>query len=232
MEDREHPFFALPPRAQLSVQLRVGAAVVAAIGALVATALGLEHYWMLSLGLVPLQIAAPFIDGPSGKRSGSLVYYAPLFLVEPRSDGSAALHGGTLFDYWFVFDRSMDATARKRRVLYDYVRGLIALAEQQQQTGGPSFELYATTYFIGPAMAKRAGFVPTAAHAGVALLWLNIIQLTLAYSLVSRRVRIPPVHRSRSYEASIETVVSRLPQLRALEARLRRLALAPRRPRR
>jgi len=223
-----HPFYDRSPAQQRAYRVRVIATLVGVLLGLAGVVFLLHAYWVgfltlaVLLAALLLQLFAPFLDTPAGRAKGSLVYYAPLFIVEPRRDGDKVLHGGTLFDYWFVLRGPLSAEQRKRRVLLDYVRGLIALAREHERSGGPSFDLWATSYVLGPVTARRAGFEVMPLRAGALLVWFNALQLTAAYSLVHRRVRLPPLHRTRSYRATIESLVEHVPHLQALEARLTR----------
>ncbi len=227
----DHPFYARSPSEQRAFRIRFIAGCVGLAVVIVGAALLLPAPWGLLLAplllALLLQVAAPFLDTPSGRARGSLVYYAPLFLVEPLREGVMVLHGGTLFDYWFVLRGPMSAHERRQRVVRDFLRGLIAVAEEHVREGGPSFRLRATTYILHPATARRAGFERAPTSAGAVLVWLNALLLTVAYSLVQRRLRLPPLHRTRTYEASIESLVHRLPRLRALETRLARRSTKP-----
>jgi hypothetical protein len=34
-----------------------------------------------------------------------MIYYSPLFITEKPKDGLIKIHGGTLFDYYFVIEK-------------------------------------------------------------------------------------------------------------------------------
>ena len=52
-------------------------------------------------------IIAPFFDVPSLIENGQLKYYSLFLLAEQEKDGIITIHGGTLFDYYFVFQKEM-----------------------------------------------------------------------------------------------------------------------------
>lgn len=218
----EHPFYALPIRQRRIFTIKVVAILLCSVSALVTVGVLTEAYWLCVLLPVPiLQIAAPFLDTPSAKASGRLVYYSPLFIAEPTRGGAVILHGGTLFDYWFVFGEGQSAQERRRLVLLDYVRGLRRLAHAHLDDGAATFEIRATTYFLSPRTARKIGFSEARTDWGhAAMLWANAIPVMLAYSLVQRRLRVPPLHRVHTFVTPVEGLVENLPYLERLETRL------------
>lgn len=124
-----HPFYAMPPVRQRRLQWIVVIILLITLLLFVSLAYLLMAYWVLIFLFLPIQLAAPFLDMPAGKKSGKLVYYAPLFVVEPRRKALVVLHGGTLFDYVFVLRGISSSRRRRQRIWHDYVRGLRLLAE-------------------------------------------------------------------------------------------------------
>jgi hypothetical protein len=76
---------------------------------------------------IGLSIIAPFFDMPSLKKSGKIIYYSPLFIAEKPKNDTLKVHGGTLFDYYFVIDKERNAKERTNFILQQYVEGLLRL---------------------------------------------------------------------------------------------------------
>jgi len=217
----DHPFYAMPPLRQRRLQWIVVLLLLAILLLLVSLAYLFTAYWVLLFLFLPLQVAAPFLDMPAGKKSGKLVYYAPLFVVEPRRRGPVILHGGTLLDYVFVLRKLPSSHQRRQRVWHDYVRGLRLLAEACMEEDKGAKVLRGTTYFVKPRTARRFGFHQKPIQTIQQLLiWFNAAQLTLAYSIVRRRPAFPPLAHIRTFETTAAELWEHRDALLALEERL------------
>ena len=218
----DHKFYRLPAGRRRAFQLRLGAA--AAFGLLAWGGLlyliwpGLLFLLFLTFGII-LTVLAPFFDVPSMVRRGKLRYYSSFLLAEPVRDGIVTLHGGTLFDYYFTLAREATGTRRKREVVQGYLRGLLAILEEQPDT----VVLRGTSYIMRPATAKRMGFrtVPADGLRGLTLV-LNYLPLAISLSFVRRRRTWPRIGRMRTYEASVGEIRKHRSYLEAILRRLDR----------
>ncbi|MDW5290343.1 hypothetical protein R6X41_16085 [Formosa sp. PL04] len=73
--------------------------------------------------VVTLSIIAPFFDIPTLKRKGKLIYYSSLFIAEKEKKGLIIIHGGSLFDYIFVLDKSFNGKQSTNFILQKYLEG-------------------------------------------------------------------------------------------------------------
>lgn len=69
-----------------------------------------------------------------------------MFIEEKAVDGSIKIHGGTLFDYYYVIDRKMTVKQRLNFIIRQYILGLLALIEQHKDD--KHLKVYATSYII------------------------------------------------------------------------------------
>lgn len=216
-----HPFFQLSKTRQQRWQWGILAAMLLLLIGIGLIGISTQQYWVGLLLPLPIQLAAPFLDMPSGKKSGRLIYYAPLFVVEPTRKKTILLHGGTLFDYFFVLPHVHAVPLRRRRVLHDYVRGLRLLAKACMERQEGDSRLRGTTYFLRPETVRTFGFEPVRTDAGQRLvLWLNAAQVTLAYSWLNQAFRWPPLTNIRTYEAKASAVWDQREKLEKLEKQL------------
>ena len=217
----DHPYFQQPRVWQSRREWQVIGLLVLAILVLAALAIGTGLYALGFLVFIPLQIAAPFLDTPAGIRKGTLRYAAPLCIIQPIKEKGYILHGGTLFDYWYVLRPYPSFRFRKKRLLYDMVSGLRQEAERAQSEGRLDQFVRGTSYFINPRTAQRFGLQPVSRDLGQTLiLWFNAFQITAAYSLIVGRLAWPPLHRVQTYEGSWRTIRENRKLLKALEDRL------------
>lgn len=217
----DHPFYAMPPLRQRRLQWVVVISLLITLLLFVSLAYLFTAYWILLFLFLPIQLAAPFLDMPAGKKLGKLVYYAPLFVVEPRRKELVVLHGGTLFDYVFVLRGISSSQRRRQRVWHDYVRGLLLLAEACMEEDKGARILRGTSYFLTPRTARRFGFHQKSTQTiQQFLIWVNAAQLTLAYSVMRRRLAFPPLRRIRTFETTAAELWEHRDVLLALEERL------------
>jgi len=199
----DHPYFQFSRQWQRRREWQVIGLLALAILLLAALAIGSGKYALGLLIFIPLQLAAPFLDTPTGIRKGTLRYAAPLCIIQPVKDKGMVLHGGTLFDYWYVLRSYPSFRLRKKRLLYDMVRGLRLEAERAQSEDRLDQFVRGTSYFINPRTARRFGLRPTSRDWGqVLILWFNAAQVAGAYSLMQGHVAWPPLHRVRTYEGT------------------------------
>ncbi|PRX40784.1 hypothetical protein [Salegentibacter salegens] len=119
----------------------------------------LEWYFLpLLLAPLILSVLAPFIDTPQGKKQGKLIYYSPLFITEKEKNGKIIIHGGTLFDYYYVIDKNWKAKQRIRYILRQYILGLIKLTESYNEKEAAEITLEGTSYILNDRTAEKLGF--------------------------------------------------------------------------
>ena len=174
-------------------------------------------YFLLLLFAGILMIFAPFIDTPSGKKQGKLIYYSPLFIVEKQKEDKLVLHGGTLFDYYFVIDRDQNSAERTKFILRNYLQGIVNMIHEYEQSGKPNPKIKATSYIINERTAKKAGFkvVKTDGLQSI-ILFLNYIPLTLSYSISKGKLSFPNISKVKSYKCEMKDLIARKDFLQSL----------------
>ena len=112
-----HAFYSLTPNQQRLFQLKL-AGLFIVFNLLVGFGLYWLGFWMLIPLVVgfSLSVFAPFVDVPGGVKAGSLIYYSPLLIGEKVKNQRLVLHGGSLFDYYFVLDRTANAQQRRKSI--------------------------------------------------------------------------------------------------------------------
>ncbi len=217
----DHPYFRFPRRRQRRREWQVIGLLALVILLLGALTIGSSMYALGLLIFVPLQLAAPFLDTPAGIRKGTLRYAAPLCIIQPVKDKGVVLHGGTLFDYWYVLRPYPSFRLRKKRLLYDMVRGLRLEAERAQAEDRLDQFVRGTSYFINLRTATRFGLQPVSRDWGqILILWFNAAQVTAAYTIMRGRLAWPPLHRVQTYTGTWNAIYKNRKMLETLERRL------------
>lgn len=151
---------------------------------------------------IVVSIIAPFFDVPSLRKSGKVKYYSSLFLAEKPKNGSVTIHGGTLFDYYFVLEREMSGAQRTRYILHQYVSGLLALMEEYESE--PQMKVRGTSYIVNKRTAEKIGFaVVYTDFLQRIILTFNYFNISVANSIAKKRLFFPRIRRTTTYEASI-----------------------------
>lgn len=104
-----------------------------------------------------MSIIAPFFDTPSLAKQGELIYYSPLFLTEKGKNGVITMHGGTLFDYYYVLDRTLNGTQRTKLIIKGYLDGLLNLIEEYEGKVPNLIKIKGTSYIINERTANKIG---------------------------------------------------------------------------
>ena len=222
----EHPYFQLTSKQQrrFKYKLALSALILVLLSGILSF---LSHLYFLPFLVLPflLSVIAPFFDVPPMVRSGKLRYYSLLVLAEAPRKGRIQLHGGTLFDYYFMFKDEREHAPFTRFTLYHYLNGLVNLIEtHQDQEGG--LILQGTTYMVGARTLEKIGFRRTSVPVFQRLILLfNYFNLTLAYSLVKGKLQqgqlsFPNFTQIYAFEASIEELAERREYIIALRDRI------------
>ena len=182
-----------------------------------------QQFWTgIFIPLIVLTLA-PFVDLPLGVKNGKFSYYAPLFILEKRKD-QLVMHGGTLFDYFFVFNWSDRGRAAQNKSMHSLLKGCIALADAYQ---GQAVTFTGTSYFFNEKTAQRMGFtVQPPPYNERFILYLNYIGITAMHSFVNNRLSFPNMSTILSVQITAEQLNANKDQMirmcDALEARMER----------
>ncbi|MCA9920311.1 MAG: hypothetical protein KC445_20285 [Anaerolineales bacterium] len=217
--EKPHRFYKWPINKQRAfLALVIGLAVVLLVGLMVLVAIFNNPAFFLLWPLFTL--LPPFLDTPLGQKSGSLTYYAPLFIVA-QSPQKFVIHGGTLFDYLFVFGWRGNGRSHRAIVLYNFVDGLVNLIEELEQQPRQAIIIEGTSYFFNERNAQRLGFATSKPDvAQRIILTLNYLPLLVSYSLVQGKLSFPRLSRVLKAETNSDELIRHKQKLVKMRARL------------
>ena len=161
--------------------------------------------------LIPLLflVFAQFIDVPQGVKSGQLNYLSPFLLHTKVKNDKIELHGGTLFDYYFMLDPQLNARERKQMILKNYVIGLLNLIDKFRERKEP-LEIEATTYFIGENTAKKFGFRDKRTNLTQKIILIfNFFPLLISNSMVNKGLTFPKLSKARTIKSNTNELKDR-----------------------
>ena len=208
----EHPFFLKTKREQKTIQFKIvlfSLLVLLVIGIIVYYLnLGFLIWILISLSLT---IIAPFFDVPAQIKSGQLIYYSSLFIVEKEKKGMIYIHGGTLFDYFFVFDKNTKNAGQSKFVLKKYLEGILNLIseyEVKDKNKTKSLKIQGTSYIINERTGSKLGFTKVKTNnIQKLLLIVNYLNLLCSISLVKGKISFPNLKNVHTFEISMDKLI-------------------------
>ncbi|QDO92590.1 hypothetical protein FNB79_00865 [Formosa sediminum] len=210
--DLNHRFYKKNKKEQLKIQFRIVllALCIMAFACFISWYTGF-YFIAVATAIIVLTIIAPFIDTPTMKASGKLIYYSPVFITEPINGTTIRAHGGTLFDYVFVLRKSMTANQRTTYILQQQLQGLLNFIDAHDVTTS-NLKIVGTSYIINEKTAKRLGF-KTVNTEGIQLLilYFNYFNILLSNSIAKNKLAFPKLSKTKTFETDLN-------QLRASKA--------------
>jgi hypothetical protein len=168
-----------------------------------------------------LSVLAPFIDTPQGKKQGKLIYYSPLFITEKEKNGKIIIHGGTLFDYYYVINRSWNGRQRIRFILRQYILGLLKLTESFNEKDADEISLEGTSYILNERTAEKLGFCRKRTNLFQQfILTYNYLQILIANSIAKGKLRFPAIGGVNTYTAKLSAIKQKRDFLQQLAKKL------------
>ena len=153
-----------------------------------------------------ISIIAPFFDVPSLIEKEKLKYYSLFLLAEQEIDKTIKIHGGTLFDYYFVFQEQMPKQERTKIVLLEYLKGLRELAKNTNE----DVKIQGTSYIINERTANKLGLRKVATNGLQSLiLFFNYINIVLSISLLKKSIVFPNLSKIQTFEGKIIDIKKR-----------------------
>jgi hypothetical protein len=170
---------------------------------------------------ITLSLIAPFFDMPSLKRSGRMIYYSPLFIAEKPKNGLIKIHGGTLFDYYFVIDKKMNGKQRTNFIVQQYLDGLLHLIEKYENE--TKMKIRGTSYIINKRTAEKIGFeiVETDILQKIVLIY-NYFNILVSHSIAKNKVSFPKLGRTKTLETEVGQLLERKEYIEKLNKALKR----------
>lgn len=169
---------------------------------------------------ITLSIIAPFFDMPSLKKSGKMIYYSSLFITEKPKDGLIKIHGGTLFDYYFVIDKKMNGKQRTNFIIQKYLDGLLHLMEEYKND--KKMKIRGTSYIINKKTAEKIGFeiVETDILQKIILIY-NYCNILISNSIAKKKISFPKLNKTKTFEANVSQLLKRKEYIESLNKSLK-----------
>lgn len=168
-----------------------------------------------------LTLLAPFIDTPQGKKQGKLIYYTPLFIAEKEKNEKIIIHGGTLFDYYYMIDRNWKGKQRIRFILNQYILGLIELGDSYSEKEAEKISLEGTSYILNDRTAEKLGFQKQRTNLlQKIILFYNYVQILLANSIAKGKLSFPAIGRLNTFTAPLSAIKANKAYLKKLAKKL------------
>ncbi|MFD1016201.1 hypothetical protein [Winogradskyella rapida] len=157
---------------------------------------------------------------PSLKKSGKLIYYSPLFIAEKPKNGLIKIHGGTLFDYYFVIDKTMNGKQRTDFIIQQYLDGLLRLIEKYEKA--PSMTIRGTSYILNKRTAEKMGFeiVETDVLQKIILIY-NYFNILISTSIAKNKLAFPKLNNTKTFEADVRQLLKRKEYIETLNKALK-----------
>ena len=211
-----HKFYNKSKKDQNRFQFVLALSSLVVLTLLIPVVVYAQFYFIGALFVaILLSIIAPFFDMPSLKKSGKMQYYSSLFIAESPKNNIIKIHGGTLFDYYFVIDWNMTGKQRTNYVIRQYLIGLLSLIETHENN--PSMKIQGTSYVINKRTAQKIGFqvIETNVLQKVILSY-NYFNILISNSLAKNRLAFPKISNTKSFEAEISQLNKRKDYIKKL----------------
>lgn len=219
-----HNYYSKSYREQNQIQLKIAGVALLINLVMLAICVVSGFYFVFFLSLaITLSIIAPFFDVPSLKKKGSLIYYSSLFVAEKESKGVVKIHGGSLFDYVFVLDKSLNGSQRTNFILQQYVEGLLNLINDFEKRQNTTVKIQGTSYIINHRTASKLGLkVVKTDFIQKCILVLNYIPLSISNSFAKRKLSFPNLRNSKTFKGELVELIKRKQDLQNLNNKLQR----------
>ncbi|MFD2541254.1 hypothetical protein ACFSSB_02900 [Lacinutrix gracilariae] len=137
-----------------------------------------------------------------------MMYYSPLFLSEKPKNGRIKIHGGTLFDYYFVIDRKWNGKQRTNFITQQYLEGLLALIEEYKND--KHMKIRGTSYIINERTAEKMGFkIMQTDFLQKTILLYNYFNVLISNSIAKNKLAFPNLNKTKTFEADISQILEK-----------------------
>ncbi|GAB3336180.1 hypothetical protein GCM10027429_19200 [Marivirga atlantica] len=219
----EHPFYQKSSKEKRAFYFKLVFFAILA-NALLSLLFYLVSPLILPLGFlfiaISLSCLAPFIDTPSLVKSGKLGYLSPMLLMEKEKHGVVKLHGGTLLDYTFLFQKDWPTNKRRKFVMREMISGLIELLKKLE-SDEKQIVFRGSSYILNAKTLRRFGFETQSVDGfQYIILILNFAPLTIAKSMVDKRLSFPNLSNVNTFEISYADLKAHKEKLYKLREKL------------
>ncbi|MFT6369382.1 MAG: hypothetical protein ACJAWH_000459 [Maribacter sp.] len=218
-----HSYYLKSNKEQNHIQLKIGAATFALNLMVLVVSLWSGYYFFIFLSIsVTGSIIAPFFDIPALKKNGKLIYYSSLFVAEKEQKGIIKIHGGSLFDYVFVIDKTLSGKQRTNFILQKYLEGLLNLIDVCEKDGNTVVKIKGTTYILNERTANKIGFnsIKTDIIQKIILIY-NYVNVLISNSIAKRKISFPKMNTIKTFESTIAELIKRREFIEGLNDKLK-----------
>ena len=150
-----------------------------------------------------------------------MIYYSPLFITEKPKNGLIKIHGGTLFDYYFVIDKKMNGRQRTNFIIQQYLEGLLHLIEKYEND--KKIKIRGTSYIINKRTAEKMGFeIIETDYLQKIILIYNYFNILISNSIAKNKLSFPKINRTKTFEADVSQLLERKEYIEKLNKSLKR----------
>jgi hypothetical protein len=216
-----HKYFSKSNKEQNQIQLKIGSAAFALnLVVLVLSILSGFYFFIYLSIIITLSIIAPFYDIPALKKKGKLIYYSSLFITEKEEKGIIKIHGGSLFDYVFVIDKSLSGKQRTNFVLQKYLEGLLNLIKACEENHNTFVKIKGTSYVINARTAEKIGLkIIKTDFTQKLILTFNYVNILI--SIAKRKISFPKLTNIKTFESNIVELIKRKEFIEGLNDKLK-----------
>jgi hypothetical protein len=204
---------------RILILIAICSLTVIVLSIIISTYSGIYFIGILTFAIT-LSIIAPFYDMPFLKKSGKMIYYSPLFITEKPKNGLIKIHGGTLFDYYFVIEKKMNGKQRTNFIIQQYLEGLLHLTEKYEND--KKMKVRGTTYIINKRTAEKIGFeiVETEILQKIILIY-NYFNILISNSIAKNKLSFPKINKTKTFDTDVSQLLKRKEYIEKLNKSLK-----------
>jgi hypothetical protein len=188
-----------------------------------ALSIGSDLYFLICVSIaISLSIIAFFFDNPALKKQGKLIYYSTLFVGEKEEKGIIKIHGGSLFDYVFVIDKTLSGKQRINFILQKYLEGILSLIDSCEKDNTTAVRIKETTRILNEKTAHKIGLnmIKTDIIQKL-ILTFNYVNILISNSIAKRKLSFPKLTTIKTFESTVEELIKRRKFIEGLKDKLK-----------
>lgn len=204
-----HNYYLKSNKEQTQIQIKIVLFALSFNSIILALSIfsGLYFFIILST-IITLSIIAPFIDIPTLKKSGKLIYYSSLFITEKEKNGIIIIHGGSLFDYVFVIDRKLNGKQRTNFILQKYLEGILNLMDVYEKNHNTAVKIKGTTYILNDRTANKMGLkIIKTDFIQKIILRYNFVNVLISNSIAKKKISFPRINKIKTFEGELNELI-------------------------
>jgi hypothetical protein len=218
-----HPYYLKPKKEQNKIQIKIGFIALFLNIVVMVVSIFSGLYFLICISIVTtLSVIAPFFDIPALKKQGKLMYYSTLFVTEKEEKGSIKIHGGSLFDYVFVIDKTLNGQQRTNFILQQYLEGILNLIAVCEKENNTDVKIKGTTYILNERTGHKIGLNSIKTDfIQKLILRFNYVNILISNSIAKRKISFPKLNAIKTFESTIEELIKRRAFIEELNERLK-----------